>query len=37
LINYQPTRSLENIINDVAAEFRQELKIEAEKAVTAKR
>ncbi len=36
LINYQPTRTLENIINDVAAEFRQELKIEAEKAVTAK-
>lgn len=36
LINYQPTRTLENIINDVAAEFRHELKIEAEKSLTAK-
>jgi UDP-glucose 4-epimerase len=35
LINYQPTRTLENIINDVAAEFRHELKLEAEKSVKA--
>jgi UDP-glucose 4-epimerase len=35
LINYQPTRTLETIINDVAAQFRDELKL-AEISVTAK-
>ena len=28
LIGFQPTRTLENIINDVANEFREELKSE---------
>jgi UDP-glucose 4-epimerase len=36
LVNYQPTRTLDDIINDVAEQFRQELKIEAEQAVSAK-
>jgi UDP-glucose 4-epimerase len=36
LIGYQPTRKLDDIINDVAEQFRQELKIEAEQAVSAK-
>jgi UDP-glucose 4-epimerase len=35
LINYQPTRTLNDIINDVADEFRRELKIEAEQAASA--
>ncbi len=36
LVNYKPTRKLDDIINDVAEQFRQELKIEAEQAVSAK-
>jgi UDP-glucose 4-epimerase len=36
LVNYKPTRTLDHIINDVAEQFRQELKIEAEQAVSAK-
>ncbi|HEV7642985.1 MAG TPA: GDP-mannose 4,6-dehydratase [Pyrinomonadaceae bacterium] len=36
LVNYKPTRTLDDIINDVAEQFRQELKIEAEQAVSAK-
>ena len=29
LVGYQPTRTLEEIINDVAEQFREELKSEA--------
>jgi UDP-glucose 4-epimerase len=36
LISYQPTRTLDDIINDVSDQFRDELKIAAEQAVSAK-
>jgi UDP-glucose 4-epimerase len=35
LVNYQPTRTMDDIINDVMEQFRQELKIEAEKSAKA--